>query len=53
MSGRGIDSELHVCGRGIRREIDVSRRDERESCFKGAREAGVKNDRPELTELQQ
>lgn len=45
MSGRGIDSELHMCGRGIRREIDLSRRDERESCFKGQKETGIKNDR--------
>ncbi len=31
--------------RTIRREIDLSRRDERESCFKPPRESEGKNDR--------
>ena len=33
----------------MRREVDLSRRDERESCFKGAKEAGVKNAGKEQT----
>lgn len=36
----------------MKREVDLTRRDERESCFKGAKEAGVKNDRQERAELQ-
>lgn len=36
----------------MKREIDLTRRDERESCFKGAKESDIKNDRQERAELQ-
>ncbi len=32
-------------GREVIRQVDLARRDERETCFKGPREAEVKNDR--------
>ncbi len=36
----------------MKREIDLTRRDERETCFKPRREGEIKNDRKECPELQ-
>lgn len=35
----------------MRREVDITRRDERETCFKGPKAEVVKNDRQKRTEL--
>lgn len=35
----------------MRREVDITRRDERETCFKGAKNEVIKNDRQKRTEL--
>lgn len=36
----------------MRKETDLTRRDERESCFKSGGEADIKNDRQKCAELQ-
>ena len=37
----------------MKRDIDLTRRDERESCFKGIKQSGVKNVGKEDSGLQQ